>query len=125
MAKLNWWNDQSQRAKDTSTQTRRPSRADQSHHGILSSVRRAVGGTGPLTSSAGEYPSFGRRPTPGARSNLRQRHILCAAHRLPVEGLGLNGHLLLAPRPTCAFKNGLLPGCSCKHGRWGWSVTMN
>lgn len=39
-----------------------------------------MGGTGPATSAAGEYPSLGRRSAQGAGPNLRQRYFLCATH---------------------------------------------
>ena len=51
--------------------------------------------------------------------------FLCVAHRLPVEGVGRHGHLFPGPPPTCAFSNGLPPGCSWSCGEWVWNAMTN
>ena len=98
--KLNLGNDQSERTQATATEEHRPSRASQPHHRLLPSIRRPVGGAGPANSSAGEHSSFGRRPAPGAGPDLRQRYLLRAAHRVPVEGVGCDRHLLRIHGPS-------------------------
>ena len=40
-----------------------------------------------------EHPSFRWRPAQSSGPDLCQRHLLRAAHRLPVEGLGRHRHL--------------------------------
>ena len=99
-------NDQSERAEATPARARWPSRSSQPHHWLLSGIRRPVGGAGPITSPAGEYSSFGRRPAPGPGSNLRQWYLLCAADRLPVEGVRCDGHLLWLHGPSALSRMG-------------------
>ena len=108
--RLNWGNDQSERTQATATQARWPGHTGQPHHRLLSGIRRAVGGAGPADSPTGEYPSSGRRPAPSARPDLRQRHILRAAYRLPVEGVGRHGHLLNGSTAHLRFQEWVAAG---------------
>ena len=108
--RLKLGNDQSERTQATATQARWPGHTGQPHHRLLSGIRRSVGGAGPADSPTGEYPSSGRRPAPSARPDLRQRHILRAAYRLPVEGVGRHRHLLRLHRSFA------LPGMGGRRG---------
>ena len=98
--RLNWVNDESERTQAASTGPGWSNRPGQPHHRLLSGIRRPVGSTGPITSPAGEHSSFGWRSAPGSGSDLRQRHILRAAHRLPVEVVGYDGYLLRLHGPS-------------------------
>ena len=84
----------------------RPTAPTNPHHRIVSGVGRVMGGIGPITSSAGQYPSLGRRQIPGARSNLRQRYFLCVPHWLPMEGVRFNGNLLRLHGPSAVSTMG-------------------
>ena len=102
--------DESERAQVSATEACQPTRSSQPHHQFLSDIRRVMGGVGPFASPASEYPSFGWRPASGSRPDLRQRHLLRAAYRLPVEGVGRHGHLLRLHRPFA------LSGMGCRRG---------
>ena len=107
---LNWGNDQSERTQATPTEARWPGHTGQPHHRRFPDFRRTVGSAGASDPQACEHPSSGRRPAPSARPDLRQWHILRAAHRLPVEGAGRHGHLLRLHRSFA------LPGMGGRRG---------
>ena len=113
--KLTLGNDQSERTQAASTGPGWPGCADQPDNRLLSGIRRPVGGPGSTPPPAGEYPSLGRRPAPGPRPDLRQRYLLRATHRLPVEGLGRDEHLLWLHGPSALSRMG---------HRWGVLTTV-
>ena len=89
--RLNLGNDEIERIQTAPTTPRRPGHSDQPHHRLLPGIRRTVEGAGPTPSPTGEYPSLGRRPPQGSGPDLRQRHFLRPAHRLPVESVDATG----------------------------------
>ena len=68
-----------------------PSRQYQPHHRRFPDLRRVVGRAEAVDPQARQHPSVWRWATQGSRPHLRQRHLLRAAHRLPVESLDATG----------------------------------
>ena len=120
--RLNWGNDESERTQAASTAPRRPSHSDQPHHRLLPGIGRAVGGPESPPSPAGEYPSLGRRPAPDPGPDLRQRYLLRAAHRLPVESLGRHRHLLRLHRPPALSAMGRRRGVLGAMADWAGTL---